>query len=223
MGCEFPKDKTIIGFSDVTTLLLWAHANKTPAIHGPMANFSQETYPLTAIGVGKDTSINQLMNIINGTISEVSYTLNILHKGNLTTGDIIQTTVIGGNLSVLVRNNGTDTELNPDGAIVFLEDTGEAFNRAHSLLMSMTRTWKKQESTPKALFFGDYPVANDFPLSKIIENFAKIYPQVPVFQASGFGHGSINQVLPFGTISSLTIRDTDAVLNCSAIESWYKE
>ena len=227
-GWTFPgKIIPIIGFSDITTLHLAAHVRGWPSLHAPMANLLKETTETSGItSVGVETSVAKLMQCLKGEITEVSYELNVLNPDVLSSfNEEINTKVIGGNLSVIQRSNGTSARLNGTNSVIFFEDTPEAFNRFHSLLTSIARAVGFDNAT--AIFFGDFTITGGPSLEETVCRFEKDILRgqglnIPILQASGFGHSSINEVLPLGTKSTLQFtQDGKAILKCSVNQSGY--
>lgn len=235
----FPA-KPFIGFSDATYFHLLAHSQKKPTLHGPMAWSVKEVVETTKTTVNQKTSLEPLMNILKGEIQEVCYTLNVLNpeffkreEGSQFPGSLetigwntkvqlpasLETKVLGGNLSVIQRSIGTPTALNPAHSILFLEDTGEAFNRLSSLLTHMTRTHLFDDID--ALFLGDLSVSG-LPLPKVLKNLP-FFSKKPILQSCEFGHGPLNHIIPFGTSAKLEFPSAQkATLTISTNESAYE-
>ena len=217
----------IIGFSDTTYLHLLAHVNKWPSLHAPMVNLLQETADIMGNpSMNKEANIVQLMGILKGEVREVEYTLDVLNPSILShfpLSNILPTRVVGGNLSVILRNIGSSTALEPDGSIIFLEDTDEFFNRGRDHLTHLIRAGIFDHV--HAIFFGDWTLKG-IPLEDLIDDFDQTLRKrgiyVPILKASGFGHGPVNQVLPLGTKSTLQFtQDGKAILKCSVNQSAY--
>ncbi len=217
----------IIGFSDATYLHLLAHVNQWPSLHAPMVTLLQETADIMGNpSMNKEANIVQLMGVLKGEITEVAYTLDVLNPSILShfpPDRIFSTTVVGGNLSVILRNIGSSTALNPDGCMIFLEDTDEFFNRGRDHLTHLIRAGVFDHVA--AIFFGDWTLKG-IPLEELIDDFDQTLRKrgihIPILKSSGFGHGPVNQVLPLGTKSTLQFtQDGKAILKCSVNQSGY--
>jgi muramoyltetrapeptide carboxypeptidase len=217
----------IIGFSDTTYLHLLAHQNSWPSLHAPVLNLLKETSDISGNpNVNQETSIEELMRILKGDIKETEYTLKVLNPSISKHFDqkrILHTKVVGGNLSVILRNIGTPTSLNTKQSIVFLEDTNDFFNRGRDHLTHLVRSGIFDHA--HAIFFGDWTLKG-IPLEDLIEGFNQTLQErgihIPILQASGFGHGPVNHVLPLGTKSTLEFtQDGKAILKCSVNQSAY--
>jgi len=102
--------KWLVGFSDVTALHIALNNMGIESIHGAMTNNltntqSAETLRKALFGEYENISINTNANCIEGEAA-----------GRL----------VGGNLSLIYSMGGTIFDLNAKGAILFIEDTGEA-------------------------------------------------------------------------------------------------
>ena len=128
--------KLLIGFSDVTALHLAfaAHAG-FPTIHGPnAANSWQEqswnSFWTLAFAGGTPTFSNPDLSAADPLLQDRWRTTTI-RPGKA------RGTLIGGNLSVLVALAGTPYLPDFDGAILFLEDTGEAEYRIDRMMTQL--------------------------------------------------------------------------------------
>lgn len=114
--------KILIGYSDITALLI-SIFQKTGLItfHGPMllskfTNYTVEVFRGVLFGNSEGLILTN-PNARSG-IRDV-YPIRTLKNG------IAQGRLIGGNLSLITAMLGTDFDIQTDGRILFLEDTGE--------------------------------------------------------------------------------------------------
>lgn len=226
-GFTLPTDRVIpiIGFSDVTALHLFAAKYKWPTLHAPVANFNNEMNSLAGESVNNETSIKPLIDILKGDLQEVTYRLKNLNPSAIEQSQYqtrITTRIVGSNFSVVQRSAGTATQLNADGAIIFFEDTQDDIHRLRSLLVGVARTGLFDNAV--ALFFGSLPVSGGT-LEELLTDFAKILQEErginkPILLNPSFGHGAVNQVLPLGTLTTLTFdSDGNAIITASTNKS----
>lgn len=106
--------KWLIGFSDITALhALFQNKLNTVSIHGPMAKHIIDAEPGRA-------DIEALWQMLRGDKMIYENAPNELNRLGRVTGRLI-----GGNLSLLYALRGTPYDIDPDGAILFIEDVSE--------------------------------------------------------------------------------------------------
>ena len=118
--------KWVIGFSDITFLHQRLHRHRIQSIHGTMPlNFesnSEESFGTVFDALfDKDYSIQAKHNRHN--------------KFGTTTG-----TLIGGNLSILYANIGTQDALNYDDSILFIEEVSEPLYAIDRIFHALSRS-----------------------------------------------------------------------------------
>lgn len=179
--------KWIIGYSDVTVLHSALNLQNIASLHATMPiNFSKN-----------EEATNTLFNIING--EKISYTYdyeasvnkNLFKKGTTTAP------IVGGNLSLLYAMQGSKTDINTKGKILFLEDLDEYLYHIDRMILSLKRAGKfddlagliiggMSDMKDNAVPFGqsaeeiishhlkdkNYPVCFDFPCGHIDRNLA---------------------------------------------------
>ncbi len=133
-----PAPKIIMGYSDVTTLhaFFWRQAGWV-TFHGPM------------VAVDFSRSLDVLGPALESTAAwEVENCgLQVLRGGRA------EGTLLGGCLSLLVTTLGTPREMDWRGAIVFLEDLGEAPYRLDRMLFHLREAGKFDGV--RAVIFGE--------------------------------------------------------------------
>lgn len=185
MNPENPK--WIIGFSDITALLVQAYNAGFESIHGPMAkSFNMEfATPMT---------LEYLRRLLMDPGS-MRYTFNIdrpdLSRTGMATGRLI-----GGNLSILSQLLGTSTDFDTDGCILFFEDLDEYLYSLDRMVVHLKRgnkfknlaglivggmTMMKQNGEPfgkdsfeivaDAVKEYDFPTVYGFPVGHVEKNF----------------------------------------------------
>lgn len=121
------KPKWIVGFSDITALHLAVNSLNIASIHGPMPNNFVEKE-------GGD-KLDRLKNLLFGEISELPLPTHPFNKKGKISGEII-----GGNLSLICQNLGTNTFPNPEGKILLIEDVGEKYYHIDRMMVQLKRS-----------------------------------------------------------------------------------
>ncbi|MET4138680.1 LD-carboxypeptidase [Pedobacter sp. UYP1] len=184
---RFTKNpKWLAGFSDTTALLSHIQAVfDTQSIHGQMPASFEAGTPL---------SLETLRKALFGEELQYTYTSTAINRSGKAEG-----VLIGGNLSLLVAMQGSVSEMDYSGKILFLEDVGEheyaidrmlrmlkrggKLARLKGLIIGAFNKIEPQEipfgQTPEELIMDivreyDYPVCFNFPVGHIPDNHALI-------------------------------------------------
>jgi muramoyltetrapeptide carboxypeptidase len=187
--------KLVVGYSDITAIHLWAAKRNWPSLHAIVLAYNQEANPV----VNGKSSMKEVIDILTGTEQVVHYTLTPLNE-KAKSGEVnIDSSVIGGNLSVIQRSIGTETALNATGRILFLEDTGEPASKANDIFTQLDRAGTLNGI--KGLVLGNFKDDNiaqyNFLKGEIGHEMDK--RGIPLFTSEEFGHGPVNHPLPFNT------------------------
>lgn len=188
--------KWICGYSDVTVLHSHLHNLGIQTLHSTMP-----------LNFPKDGLVNESMkSLIRALIGEkLSYTIPP-HKFNRigNTSGII----CGGNLSILYSLNGTPSDIQTDGKILFIEDLDEYLYHIDRMMMNLKRSGKLAHLA--GLIIGGMSDMNDnnIPFGKTAEEI--VYEAVaeynyPVCFGFPAGHISENYALKLGGIVKLSI------------------
>lgn len=188
---KFRKNpKWIIGFSDITVLLSHVYNRfKIASLHSPMAAaFNDNEY--------KNEYVQSLKHALEGEKAKYICAINTYNTLGTATGKLV-----GGNLSLISHLIGTDSEINTDGKILFLEDVGEYIYSTDRMFYQLKRSGKFDKLA--GLIIGKFTEAKDttIPFGKdiykvvydVVKDFA--YPicfQFPV------GHTKENYALKIG-------------------------
>jgi muramoyltetrapeptide carboxypeptidase len=142
--------KWIIGFSDITVLHCHLDKNlKVASIHSKMCNSFPSDWTLAEpIQIETILSIRQALA---GQDLRYHAPFNEANRlGN------IQGMLVGGNLSIIENMTGSSSDINTDGKILFLEDTGEYLYGIDRMLWNLKRSGKL--SKLKGLIIGGFKI-----------------------------------------------------------------
>ncbi|MBC8985215.1 LD-carboxypeptidase [Pedobacter sp. N36a] len=168
--------KWIIGFSDVT--VLHCHLNRQfgiASIHSKMCN-SFPTDPALADGVQLET-IMSIKKLLKGENLQYQGPIVSLNKPGKTEG-----LLLGGNLSIIETMAGTKSDLQTDGKILFVEDTGEYLYRLDRMFWNLKRTGKLANLA--GLIIGGFKTKPDDPG----EEFGKTIYDIVLEKVKGYGY-----------------------------------
>jgi muramoyltetrapeptide carboxypeptidase len=195
--------KWIVGFSDITLLHSHIISNYNVAcIHGQMplnipdaSAYSLETLRLALFG------------------GELAYQIapNPLNRAGECSG-----VLIGGNLSLLVATNGSVSDVDYTGKILFIEDVGEYLYSADRMLRCLKRAGKLKKLA--GLIVGGFTDMkdNDIPfgqsIPQIVMDVAREY-NYPVCFDFPAGHVSNNCSLVLGQTATLSVKQDGASLS----------
>ncbi|MCU0381774.1 MAG: LD-carboxypeptidase [Chitinophagaceae bacterium] len=202
------KPKWIIGFSDITALHVHiARMAPTVSIHSKMCNSFPDDWE-TAEPIVQETILS-IKQAITGT--KMKYQASPDDHNRTGVGDGI---LIGGNLSIINHLMGTASEINTNGRILFLEETGEYLYSLDRMFVNLRRSGKLAKLA--GLIIGGFKIKPDDPgeefgrtLYDIVREKTEGYTY-PVCFNFPVGHQKNNVALKCGARHLLTVR-TDAV------------
>ena len=199
--------KWIIGYSDITAIHNDLHNNKSESIHGIMCK------SLEKIDVDNNESISLLKKTLFG--EKLSYTIegnNYNIEGN-SNGQLI-----GGNLTLLHCLLGSESSIDTDGKILFIEDLGEYLYHIDRMLISLKRAGYFDNC--KGLIVGDFTDMrkNTTPfgrnLKELILDIVREY-DFPVSFGFPAGHGEKNYPMILGREINLKVSKQQSTINFS--------
>jgi muramoyltetrapeptide carboxypeptidase len=181
--------KVFMGFSDATFILnaLVGRASMV-CFHGPMVAMD------FARGLG-ESSLDHLRRLLAGELGTFELPARAALKAGVAEGE-----VVGGCLSMVAATLGTPYAPPFDGAILFLEDTGEKAYRIDRMLVQLGQAGVLGRVA--AVVFGALraPAGSEAEHRLIGECIAEQAARLdcPVLSGIEVGHGSANFTIPFG-------------------------
>lgn len=190
--------KPLIGFSDATALLAWAHAAGVRGIHGPM---------VVQMGVLADSDIAHLISLVSDAHVPGVRPWQLAshgrgqHRGPLVTA----------NLTLLSLLAGTPWELPTARSITLIEEVGEKPYELDRYMTQLALTG--QLAKMNAMVIGDLvrcadanpatgvPDPDDAALQTVLERAGSL----PIAVGAPIGHGDRNEAVPFGADALLDL------------------
>jgi len=178
------QPKIVVGFSDVTALLLTLYKKcGLLSFHGPM---------VTTLGKGSKRTSSALMAAIS-TDSPLVLTSSrpmVLNPGHASGP------VIGGNLTTLSHLMGTPFEPVFEGHLLFLEDRGEAPYRIDRMLSQLHLGGCLDNVA--GVILGSFQDCG--PLEQVYDIVKRVFQKrlIPILAGFDIGHGTDNVTLPLG-------------------------
>lgn len=197
--------KVIIGYSDITGLLLALHAKTGLAcFHGPCAVSTFSDYTLEEY---KKVVVNPTETAVIGSPPKKDYPEGQAERENRImkfSGGKARGRLLGGNLSLLSPLVGTPYQPDFQGAILFLEDVNEAFYRLDRMITHLLLSGILNQVSGIALGkFTKIPDdGNTFNLEEIIEQLL-VPLGIPVVRGLMIGHVADKTTVPMGIEAEL--------------------
>jgi muramoyltetrapeptide carboxypeptidase len=197
--------KIIIGYSDITGLLLALYARSGLAcFHGPCAVSTFSEYTLDEY---KKVVVNPSATTVIGSPPAVEYPEGQAERENRImsfAGGRAKGRLVGGNLSLLSPLVGTPYEPDFQDSILFLEDVNEAFYRLDRMLTHLLLAGKLNQVSGIVLGkFTKIPEeGNSFNLEEIIEQLL-VPLGIPVVRGLMIGHVADKTTVPLGIRAEL--------------------
>lgn len=199
---KFKKNpKGIVGYSDVTVL------------HNHINNLGFETLHATMpINVAKNSieALNSLKDGLFGKLLKYSIKTDKLNKFGEANGELV-----GGNLSMLYSLLGSETAINTDGKILFIEDLDEYLYHVDRMMQNLKRNGYFDNL--KGLIVGSMSDMNDneIPFGKtakqIVFDACKDY-DFPICFDFPAGHVDDNRALIFGRHVELKVESKEVLV-----------
>jgi muramoyltetrapeptide carboxypeptidase len=202
--------KLLIGYSDITTLLLWSFAHGVVSIHGPMIE--------GRLSVG--SSAYDEPSFVNAvTVAEPMGVLSPDGLEALAPGEA-EGPLVAATLTQLAALLGTPWAFEmPRGSVLCLEDVGERPYRIHRLLTQLAQSGVMERAG--ALVFGEFPGCDEpggCPgVREVLHEFVQGFPG-PVLFGFPFGHTTgPSWTLPVGVRARVTSHPAAIVIEEPAV------
>lgn len=183
--------KPLIGYSDLTALhALWAREG-VPSLHAPMAASD-------LIRPEREADRQALFDVLRSGLPAGSVLAPELLPGGLRVPGVASGRLVGGNLSLVSTLIGTPWAWDVCGALLFLEEVGEAPYRVDRLLRHLHLAGLLDAAAGFVL--GSFTEADD-PAAELRDAFAE--RGKPVLGGWPSGHGTPNRPLPLGAMATL--------------------
>ena len=182
--------KPLIGFSDVTTLLLWQRRSAgLVGFHAPMLERREGMVP---------EELDSLVRVLSGGLAPVL-------EGEARGGGRAEGRLVGGSLTLLAASLGTPWEVNTRGAILLFEDVHEKPYALDRLLQQLRAAGKLEALSGVGVGYlldcvdpvRETPSAEEV----VLEALAPL--GIPLVLGLPFGHGRPNLAWPFGVRGAL--------------------
>ena len=184
--CFADARKPLVGYSDVTALLLWqrARADGLIGIHGPM--FDAEAGPTAE-------ELDRVGRLLRG---EPVAPL----EGEGGRGGSAEGPLVGGSLTLVTNSLGTDWEIDTDGAILMLEEIGERPYALDRHLQHLADAGKLDAAAGFGIghLVGCTDPKRDLPTALDVMRDTLAATGKPIVWGLPFGHQSPNLAWPVG-------------------------
>lgn len=191
-----PKNaKLFVGMSDITALNLFLLQKwKWPVIHGALSSdkFSPDSIAAVKAMLFGETKCIEFHGVGLNSAAHRSLTL--------------ESTLVGGNLSLLQTSIGTLWQVDGRDKILFIEEVAERGYRIDRMLEHLQQAGIFHPI--KAIILGDFTGGNEpngsSLVNPVLERFANAQ-SIPIVRIQGIGHGHVNHPLPLGTKVQLAL------------------
>ena len=196
--------KVLLGFSDITTLLVAIYQSCNMVVfHGPL---------VTSLPKGSDRTVAALTNAVSSSQPLVltSPKSTVLNPGKASG------IVMGGNLTTLVHLIGTPFEPRFEGCLLFLEERGEAPYRIDRMLTQLSLGGYLEGLSGIVLgSFENCGAEED--VNHIVKKAFKD-SSIPILAGFDMGHGTENITLPVGLEAELDTEDESLRFKEAAVD-----
>ncbi len=192
----------ICGFSDVTVLHQHLQNLGIASIHSSMPSL----FPNNV----EHITLKSLENALKG--NDLIYRIKI-SSDNLRMKNI-DAEIVGGNLSLVYALQGSTSDINTDGKILFIEDLDEYFYHIDRMMCSLDRAGKLKNLA--ALVVGgmtdmkDNSIPFGMNVPEIIHHYTQKY-NYPVFFDFPAGHWENNFAIRLGTSAKIEIKNDEYI------------
>lgn len=186
------KPKWVVGFSDVTALHAMAWRAGVASVHGP-----------NVTGLGNGTSVDAraawLAALERPSSGRAWSALRVLHRGPLRAE--VSGPLVGGNLSLVHSLAAAGRLTFPEGAVLALEDVGEAPYPMNRMLTSLLLGGHLARVS--GIVFGGFHRCPPGPDGRTVDEVLRERTRrlaIPVLAGAPFGHGDRNAAFVLGAV-----------------------
>lgn len=195
-NCLPTKQKTLIGFSDVTALNLYAYQNwRWPCVHGPtLGQMAENLVDEKTIQAMKDLLFRGVVPTLNKLVPLNSFAEKMESR---------TAPLTGGNASLIQYSLGTPWQIQTKESFLFLEDVDEKPYRTLERLEHMRQAGIFKQVEGIFLFDFTFNNADENGDTNLYPKAFDLFAQevsVPVFKGSGVGHFYTNLPVVLGAI-----------------------
>jgi len=195
------KPKWVIGFSDVTVMHSHINNMNIGTMHAIMAISAKSASP---------EAIESFRKALFGEKLEYHIPRHAFNKNGKATGELV-----GGNLSVLYSIQGSESAVDMNGKILFLEDLDEYLYHIDRMMMNLKRNGSLKGL--KGIIIGGMTSMNDNDIPwghnslEIIQDIVKDL-NIPIAYNFPAGHIKDNRTLILGKTVTFEVNDAETVL-----------
>lgn len=195
------RPKWVIGFSDVTVMHSHINNMNIGTLHAIMAISAKSATP---------EAIESFRKALFGEKLEYHIPHHAFNKNGKATGELV-----GGNLSVLYSIQGSESAVDMNGKILFLEDLDEYLYHIDRMMMNLKRNGSLKGL--KGIIIGGMTSMNDNDIPwghdslEIIQDIVKDL-NIPVAYNFPAGHIKDNRALILGKTVTFEVNDKETVL-----------
>ncbi len=195
--------KIYVGFSDITAMHLAIHKyTGLVTFHGPvlLSSFTDYTVAHFQKALFETAPLGEVTIPIENKGIRPKHLLRTIHSGKA------KGRLMGGNLSLISDLMGTPYEIDTNGKILFLEDTGERTYRIDRMLTQLRLAGKLQQAA--GIIFGKCDSCGskgytwDYSLGEVLDNILGNL-NIPVLYGLTIGHTPDKLTLPIGVEAEL--------------------
>jgi len=201
--------KILVGFSDITSLLLAIYARTgLVTFHGPVGKSDWTNYTTEHFRQALSYNRQLLLSIPDNELCSDCNRLNVITPGNASGR------LLGGNLSVLTAMMGSDYLPDWQNSILFVEDVGEDIYRIDRMLTQLKLNGVFEQIS--GFVFGQCSSCErsnpySLTLQQVLKDHLKPF-DIPAFSGAMFGHITHTITLPVGIEAQMNAQK--GTINC---------
>jgi muramoyltetrapeptide carboxypeptidase len=210
--------KPLIGFSDITALHNFVNSKwNIPSLHAIVADYNSEVDKVIGANVNSKESLKTVVDILLAKNDKL-ITYTGLSPMNTRAKEIknIDTSLLGGNLTLIQSSIGTPFQPNLENKVLILEDIGNSAHQLERILDNVR--YSNLLTGVKAIILGEFIYTSHDTkqvtdmVDLVLQRFANAL-DIAVFRADFFGHSSINHPIPLNTNANINKQGQNFLLN----------